>query len=146
MRSGRFSITINGAFGEVIRGCADREEGTWIIPDMIAAYEKMHDLGWAHSVEVWRDGKLVGGLYGVAVGGFFAGESMFSRHTDASKIALAFTVARLQERGFLLFDIQLLSEHTARLGAVEIPRAEYLARLQEALSVQATFDDESLQF
>jgi len=146
MRSGRFSITINGAFGEVIRGCADREEGTWIIPDMIAAYEKMHDLGWAHSVEVWRDGKLVGGLYGVAVGGFFAGESMFSRQTDASKVALAFTVARLQERGFLLFDIQLLSEHTARLGAVEIPRAEYLARLQEALSVQATFDDESLQF
>jgi leucyl/phenylalanyl-tRNA--protein transferase len=82
----------------------------------------------------------------VAVGGFFAGESMFSRQTDASKIALAFTVARLRERGFLLFDIQLLSEHTARLGAVEIPRAEYLARLQEALTIQATFDDESSQF
>src|SRR5262249_43258234 len=105
-----------------------------------------HDLGWAHSVEVWREGKLVGGLYGVAVGGFFAGESMFSRQTDASKVALAVTVARLQERGFLLFDIQLLSEHTARLGAVEIPRGEYLARLQEALAIQATFDDESSQF
>jgi leucyl/phenylalanyl-tRNA--protein transferase len=141
MRSGRFSIAINQAFGDVIRGCADRTEGTWIIPDMIAAYEKLHDLGWAHSVEVYRDGKLAGGLYGVAVGGLFAGESMFSRQTDASKAALAFTVNRLRERGFQLFDIQMLTEHTARLGATEIPRAEYLDRLRQALAAPASFVD-----
>jgi leucyl/phenylalanyl-tRNA--protein transferase len=141
MRSGRFVITVNQAFGEVIRGCADREEGTWIIPDMIVAYEKLHDLGWAHSVEVYRNGKLAGGLYGVAVGGFFAGESMFRRQTDASKVALAFTVNRLKERGFQLFDIQMLTEHTASLGAKEIPRADYLARLRQALSCSPSFTD-----
>jgi leucyl/phenylalanyl-tRNA---protein transferase len=139
MRSGRFTVTINQAFGEVIRGCADRDEGTWIIPDMIAAYEKLHDLGWAHSVEVWREGKLAGGLYGVAIGGFFAGESMFSRQTDASKVALASTVNRLRERGFQLFDIQMLTEHTERLGAIEIPRTEYLARLRAALTCEVSF-------
>ncbi len=139
MRSGRFTVTINQAFGEVIRGCADREEGTWIIPDMIQAYEKLHDLGWAHSLEVYRDGKLAGGLYGVAVGGLFAGESMFSRRTDASKVALAFTIDRLKERGFQLFDIQMITEHTAGLGAKEIPRAKYLARLRQALACQASF-------
>ena len=141
MRSDRFTITINEAFGDVIRGCADRDEGTWIIPDMIAAYEKLHTLGWAHSVEVYQDGKLAGGLYGVALGGLFAGESMFSRQTDASKVALAFTVNRLRQRGFQLFDIQMLTEHTAGLGAKEIPRTEYLARLKQALTCQASFVD-----
>lgn len=141
IRSGQFSMSIDRAFGAVIRGCGDRGEGTWIVPDMIAAYEKLHDLGWAHSVEVYRCGELAGGLYGVAIGGFFAGESMFSRQTDASKVGLAFTVARLKERGFQLFDIQFISEHTASLGARETPRAEYLVRLGQALACQASFVD-----
>jgi leucyl/phenylalanyl-tRNA--protein transferase len=137
VRSGRFQLTINRAFGAVIRGCADRPEGTWILPEMIAAYERLHRLGHAHSIEAWRGGQLAGGLYGVAIAGFFAGESMFHRQTDASKVALAFTIQHLRRRGFRLFDIQFLTEHTARLGAVEIPRADYLQRLAAALKVRA---------
>jgi leucyl/phenylalanyl-tRNA--protein transferase len=133
MRSARFAVTINRAFADVIRGCAERDEGTWITDDMISAYEELHRRGWAHSVEAWRDGALAGGLYGVAVGGLFAGESMFHLARDASKVALAFTVDRLKQRGFQLFDIQMLTDHTARLGATEIPRAQYLARLRKAL-------------
>jgi leucyl/phenylalanyl-tRNA---protein transferase len=139
IRSGRFAITADQAFADVIRGCAERTDGTWITPDMIDAYEELHRLGWAHSVETWCDGRLAGGLYGVAIGGLFAGESMFHRSSDASKIALAFTVERLKERGFQLFDIQMLTDHTARLGAVEIPRAEYLVRLRGALACRAIF-------
>jgi leucyl/phenylalanyl-tRNA--protein transferase len=139
LRSGRFTLTVNRAFGEVIRGCADRPEGTWITADMVTAYERLHQLGFAHSVEAWSDGVLRGGLYGVALGGLFAGESMFSRQRDASKVALAFVVDRLRERGFPLFDIQMLTEHTARMGAVAIPRASYLVRLRQALGVTATF-------
>lgn len=139
IRSKRFSITFNQDFFSVIRGCADRAEGTWITSDMIAAYDELHRLGHAHSVEVWHDGKLAGGLYGVAVAGLFAGESMFSRVRDASKVALVFLVERLRLRGFQLFDIQFLTDHTARLGAIEIPRKEYLARLRRALRCQATF-------
>jgi leucyl/phenylalanyl-tRNA--protein transferase len=140
IRSGRFTVTINGDFAGVIRGCADRPEpGTWITADMIAAYERLHELGYAHSVEAWHRGALAGGLYGVAVGGLFAGESMFTRVRDASKVALAFVVDRLRRRGFRLFDIQMLTEHTARHGAVEIPRAEYLVRLPQALTVRAAF-------
>lgn len=133
VRSGRFSCTVNQAFATVIRGCADRVEGTWILPDMIAAYERLHRLGLAHSVEIWRDGVLAGGLYGVAIAGLFAGESMFSRLRDGSKIALVHLVDRLRARGFALFDTQFLTEHTARLGAIQIPRAEYLKRLEQAL-------------
>jgi leucyl/phenylalanyl-tRNA--protein transferase len=140
LRSGRFQVTVNQAFAEVIRGCADRcDQGTWITPDMIAAYERLHELGYAHSVEAWREGELAGGIYGVAIGGLFAGESMFTRRRDASKVALVHLVARLRQRGYQLFDIQLLTEHTARLGAVEIPRAEYLARLRQALARPVTF-------
>jgi leucyl/phenylalanyl-tRNA--protein transferase len=140
VRSGRFRVTFNRDFAGVIRGCADRPgEGTWITADMIEAYEKLHKLGHAHSVEVWHGDDLAGGVYGVTVGGLFAGESMFTRVRDASKVALVHLCARLRERGFPLFDIQLLTEHTARLGAVEIPRAEYLRRLKRALKVQATF-------
>jgi len=141
MRSGRFDMTINRVFADVIRGCAERDEGTWITDDMVGAYEEMHRLGWAHSVEVWRDGALAGGLYGVAVRGLFAGESMFHRARDASKVALAFTVDRLKQRGFQLFDIQMLTDHTARLGAVEIPRAQYLTRLRQALTQRVVFAD-----
>jgi leucyl/phenylalanyl-tRNA--protein transferase len=137
--SGRFQVTVNRDFAGVIRGCADREEGTWITADMIAAYEALHRLGHAHSVEAWHGDELAGGVYGVAMGGFFAGESMFRRRSDASKVALVFLVERLRERGYQLFDIQFRTEHTTRLGAVEIPRAEYLTRLRRALRQSASF-------
>jgi leucyl/phenylalanyl-tRNA--protein transferase len=139
IRSGRFTVTVNRAFAGVIRGCADREEGTWITPAMMTAYEELHGRGHAHSVETWSEGKLAGGIYGVAVGGLFAGESMFARRTDASKVALAQLVERLRQKGFELFDILFLSDHTAALGAVEIPRREYLARLRRAVSREVTF-------
>ncbi len=139
IRTGRFQATVNQAFADVMRGCADRAEGTWITADMIDAYYRLHRLGHAHSVEVWQGDQLAGGIYGVALGGFFAGESMFHRVTDASKVALAALVERLRKRGFQLFDIQFLTDHTRRLGAVEIPRRHYLARLLAALSLQVTF-------
>ena len=139
IRSSRFTLTVNRDFAGVIRGCADREEGTWIVPDMIAAYERLHRLGHAHSVEVWSGDVLAGGLYGVAIGGFFAGESMFTRVRDASKVALVFVFERLRERRFQLFDTQFVTEHTARMGATEIPRDEYLDRLERALAVRVTF-------
>ncbi len=140
VRSGRFTVTVNQAFGRVIRGCADRPgQGVWITPEMIDAYTALHRLGYAHSVEVWRDGELGGGVYGVAVGGLFAGESMFTRIRDGSKVALVHLVQRLRERGFQLFDVQFLNEHTAGLGAVEIPRSEYLARLRSAVACEAAF-------
>ena len=140
LRSNRFRITVNQDFPGVIRGCADRPlEGTWITSDMIRAYERLHILGHAHSVEVWQEGELAGGLYGVAIGAFFAGESMFTRRRDASKAALVHVVKRLQRHGFQLFDIQFLTDHTFRLGAVEITRKDYLKRLAEALASSASF-------
>jgi leucyl/phenylalanyl-tRNA--protein transferase len=143
LRTGRFTFTVNRAFGAVIRGCGeDREEGTWILPEVVRAYETLHRLGHAHSVEVWHKGELAGGVYGVAVGGLFAGESMFTRVSEASKAALLFLAERLRQRGFQLFDIQFLTDHTARLGAVEIPRREYLRRLREALACPARFTEE----
>jgi leucyl/phenylalanyl-tRNA--protein transferase len=139
LRSGEFRITIDEDFEGVIRGCADREEGTWITADMIRAYEALHRAGHAHSLEVWSDDQLAGGIYGVAIGGFFAGESMFTRRRDASKVALVHLVGHLRARGYRLFDIQLLTDHTRRLGAIEIPRRQYLARLREATSLPVTF-------
>ncbi len=139
LRSGRFRVTVNAAFAEVIHGCAERDEGTWVTPQMIAAYERLHRLGHAHSVEAWAGDTLAGGIYGVAVAGLFAGESMFTRVRDGSKVALTALVGRLRARGYRLFDIQMLTEHTTSLGAVEIPRAEYLARLKEALACDVTF-------
>jgi leucyl/phenylalanyl-tRNA--protein transferase len=139
IRSGKFRVTVNRAFGAVIRGCADREGGTWITRAMIGAYERLHRLGVAHSVESWRDNELAGGVYGVALGGLFAGESMFARVTDASKVALAALFDRLRHRGYQLFDTQVLTDHTASMGAVEIPRKDYLARLRQAMRVRATF-------
>jgi leucyl/phenylalanyl-tRNA--protein transferase len=133
IRSGRFEITANRDFGGVIRGCTlNREDGTWLIPEMIEAYERLHQLGHAHSVEVWSDGELAGGVYGVAVGGFFSAESMFHRRTDASKVALCGLVERLVQLEFELLDIQFVTPHTARMGATEIPREDYLARLASA--------------
>jgi leucyl/phenylalanyl-tRNA---protein transferase len=142
IRSGKFQVTINRAFGGVIRGCADRPEGSWITCSMIDAYERLHRFGVAHSVEAWCGDRLAGGLYGVSIAGFFAGESMFTRITDGSKVALAFTVEHLKQRSFQLFDTQFTTEHTKRLGAIDIPRREYLQRLQQALRVQTSFVDE----
>ncbi len=137
--SGKFTVTVNHNFAGVMAGCADRAEGTWITPDMIDAYVRLHELDHAHSVEVWHRDQLAGGVYGVAVGGLFAGESMFHRVRDASKAALAFLVERLRERGFELFDIQFLTDHTASLGATTIPRREYLARLRKVVERAVRF-------
>jgi len=141
VRSGRFRVTVDRAFRAVVEGCARRHgpDGVWITRGMAVAYERLHWLGHAHSVEVWRGPELAGGLYGVAIGGFFAGESMFSRVTDASKVALVFIVERLRQAGYQLFDVQFLNPHTASLGATEIPRAVYLRRLRQALRCTAPF-------
>jgi leucyl/phenylalanyl-tRNA--protein transferase len=141
VRSGRFTVTVDQNFAGVIHGCARRAgEGVWITDSMIEAYSALHRLGHTHSIEVWHEGELAGGLYGLATGGLFAGESMFTRVRDASKVALAFCVERLRERGFQLFDVQFLNAHTQRLGAIAIPRREYLARLRRALRVEASFE------
>ncbi len=143
-RSGRFEITCNRDFPGVIAGCASsdgRVSNTWLTPKMIDAYTRLHDLGHAHSIEVWHEGQLAGGTYGVAIGGFFAGESMFHRVRDASKVGLAFLVAHLRARGYALFDIQQCTPHTLSLGAIDIPRSEYLRRLALALPKDVTFGD-----
>jgi leucyl/phenylalanyl-tRNA--protein transferase len=139
IHSEKFTLTIDRDFSGVIRGCAHRPgEGTWITRAMMAAYTELHRLGHAHSIEVWHEGQLAGGVYGVAVGGLFAGESRFTRVRDASKVALAFLIERLRQGGFTLFDIQFVTEHTQSLGAIEIPRSEYLRRLKRALPLPAT--------
>jgi len=142
LRRGTFTVTRDRDFAGVIAGCAaptaGREE-TWISPAFVAAYTEMHRLGHAHSFEVWREDRLVGGLYGLAIGGFFAGESMFHRETDASKVALCHAVAHLRERGFVLFDTQVATEHTEALGAVDIPRAAYLLQLARAVALPVSF-------
>jgi leucyl/phenylalanyl-tRNA--protein transferase len=139
IRSGKFHTTVNQAFAKVMRGCAAREEGTWITQDMLCAYIRLYELGFAHSVEVWEGSTLAGGLYGVSIGGLFAGESMFSCRSDASKVALFATFERLRERGFVLFDTQVANDHTRRLGAIDVPRSAYLVRLRRALRVKASF-------
>ncbi len=133
LRSGKFQITYNQEFAQVIRGCAVRDEGTWITSAMIDAYVRLHELGHAQSVESWQDGELAGGLYGVAIGAFFAAESMFFRRSDGSKAALVGLVERLRERGCELLDTQFLTGHTRSLGAFEISRTEYLRRLRAAI-------------
>jgi len=137
---GVFDVTVNRDFPAVMRACADREE-TWISADILRVYTELHALGFAHSVETWRDGTLAGGLYGVAIGGAFFGESMFSRVTDASKVALVALVERLRERGFELLDTQWTTPHLARFGTVEIPRREYERRLAAALRLDRSFSD-----
>lgn len=142
-RSGRFTCTLDRCFAEVMRACGEnREDGTWITEEMIAAYCRLHELGIAHSIETWHDGELVGGVYGVALGGLFAGESMFHRMTDASKVALARLFEHLRRQGYTLFDTQLVTPHTARMGAILIPRQEYFARLRSALACPAQFGTE----
>jgi leucyl/phenylalanyl-tRNA---protein transferase len=138
LRSCRFQITADRAFAAVVEGCATRGE-TWISHRIQGLYQALHDAGHAHSIEVWHEGALVGGVYGVTQGAAFFGESMFSRVTDASKIALAHTVDRLRAGGFQLFDTQFLTPHLASLGAVEVPRAAYHRQLAKALAATAGF-------
>jgi leucyl/phenylalanyl-tRNA--protein transferase len=137
-----FEITADRAFEEVVRGCAEpnsERPSTWINEEIVALYVGLHRRNAAHSIEVWHAGNLVGGLYGVALGGAFFGESMFSRVTDASKVALVHLVARLRLGGFRLLDTQFVTEHLRRFGAIEIPRAEYRRRLAAALRARAYF-------
>jgi len=133
LRQQRFEVSFDRAFSEVMLACGrERSEGTWILPDMVAAYARLHELGHAHSFEVWRDGALVGGLYGVQRGGLFAAESMFHRETSASKVALVAAVRSLFRAGIVLFDVQFLTAHLASMGAYEVSRGDYLARLRAA--------------
>ena len=150
LRKGPFQVTTDRDFAAVIEACAEPRPdkdggppGTWINDEIIRAYTEMHHLGLAHSVEVWLDGQLVGGLYGISLKGAFMGESMFSRVTDASKVALAHLVARLRLGGYTLLDTQFLTEHLARMGGVEIAGQEYLERLERALGVDAQFPSEA---
>jgi len=130
---GRFHVTYDRAFGDVMRACGEeRDEGTWILPEMLRAYVRLHELGHAHSFEVWLGERLVGGLYGVHLGALFAAESMFHRETNASKVALIVAVRTLFAAGIRLFDVQFMTTHLATLGAQAIPRAEYLRRLASA--------------
>jgi leucyl/phenylalanyl-tRNA--protein transferase len=136
VRQNHFQVTFDRAFQDVMKGCMGHHFWTsWISAPMIAAYAEFHRQGYAHSVEVWKDERLVGGLYGVQVGAFFAGESMFHHETDASKVAFAHLVEKVRSLGVVLLDSQVLNEHTASLGAFEISRAEYFDRLEHALSL-----------
>jgi leucyl/phenylalanyl-tRNA---protein transferase len=144
LRQGVFRIEINRAFGEVIRACAadardPLDPGTWIDDEIIESYEALHERGFAHSVEAWRDDTLAGGLYGVALRGAFFGESMFFRETDASKVALVALVERLRGRGYQLLDTQWVTPHLHQFGAVEISRGAYLRRLERSLAVECSF-------
>lgn len=142
LRQAPFETTCDRAFRAVIEGCAEPALGrrkTWISREFISAYSRLHQVGHAHSVECWRDGLLVGGVYGVAVGGLFAGESMFHRATNASKVALVHLLEHLRARGFVLFDIQVITPVTALFGAINLPRELYLSRLTEAVDLPVTF-------
>lgn len=144
VRHKRFEIRINTAFEQVIRACAapaPGREATWLTPRMIAGYIRLHELGHAHSVESWRDGRLVGGLYGIACGGYFSGESMFLRESDASKVAYVALLRRLSARGYVLLDCQVPSYHLFSLGATLISRVTYLTRLRAALKLNCAFVD-----
>ncbi len=138
IRNGGFDVTVNRAFAAVVDGCADRAE-TWINDEIRARYQELHQMGNAHSLEIWKDGELVGGTYGVSLGGAFFGESMFSRCRDASKVALAYLTDRLRQAGYVLCDTQFLTPHLASLGGVEITRARYRAQLREARQLEADF-------
>jgi leucyl/phenylalanyl-tRNA--protein transferase len=139
LKQKKFEITSDTDFETVIRECGKRREGTWISPGIIDSYCNLHRLGHAHSIETRRDGKLVGGLYGVALGGAFFGESMFHRATDASKVALVALVERLRAGGFVLLDTQWTAPHLQQFGTYEIPRREYLWQLEQALKLDRRF-------
>ena len=137
INKGTFKVTMNTAFDEVVRSCSGMlrkgQEGTWITEDMIAAYTRLHKAGYAHSIESWYEGELAGGLYGITLGKAFFGESMFSRRSNASKVAFVWLVERLKEQGFRLIDCQVTTGHLLTLGAREVPRKMFLEILREAL-------------
>jgi leucyl/phenylalanyl-tRNA---protein transferase len=136
IRSGKFRVTADQCFEAVIRACGEnREDGTWVTDEMIEGYTTLHRVGFAHSLEVWQGDLLAGGIYGVAIGSLFAGESMFHRVTDASKVALVALVERLNRQGFTLFDVQMTTDHTQRMGAVNISREAYLRRVAAAIEM-----------
>lgn len=142
IRTGRFAVTFDQAFPQVVAACAaprSYESGTWITSDIKRAYCELYQQGMTHSVEVWEDGELVGGLYGLAIGGYFSGESMFHRTTDASKVAFVSMAQHLQARGFTLFDVQVMTPHLASLGAIDLSRREFLQRLPTAQALSVTF-------
>ena len=148
VRSGRFMITVNRAFEEVIRRCAlprSFENGSWMVEELLVAYLELQERGFAHSVEAWRDEQLVGGLYGVQIGAAFFGESMFSRPeiggTDASKVCLVHLVERMRDRGFTLLDTQFVNDHLQQFGCIEIPAADYDVMLAEAIRQPRAFVD-----
>ncbi len=134
-----FELHINRDFESTMRECMACRDNTWISDALIRAYMRLHKRGLAHSVEVWKEGRLAGGLYGVAIGGAFFGESMFHRERDASKVALVHLVNRLRQRGFVLLDCQAKTPHLARFGCIEIPARQYLARLQKAIRLECAF-------
>jgi leucyl/phenylalanyl-tRNA---protein transferase len=142
IRQEPFRVTTDRAFGEVMQGCAEPAPGrrdTWISAEFIEAYGRLHEQGYAHSLECWDGDTLAGGIYGVAIGGFFAGESMFHRVSNASKLALFYLVEHLRQRSFALFDIQMLTPITQKLGGINMPRREYLQRLSAALEKPCAF-------
>lgn len=141
LRADRYEVQLDGAFADVIRACAETprpgQPGTWITTEMQRAYQQLFELGIAHSVEVWAEGRLLGGLYGLAIGRMFYGESMFSRQSDASKIAAAHLARFLEAQGFGMIDCQMNTPHLASLGAREIPRGDFIARLQQLVAIDA---------
>lgn len=139
MRQGKFDLKVNSDFPGVMKLCADRDS-TWITDEIFRVYVELHEHGFAHSVEAYQDGKIVGGLYGVSIGGAFMGESMFHTATDASKVCLVHLVERMKERGFVLLDSQYVTDHLSTFNAVNIPRHEYLERLRHALTLKCVFD------
>ena len=138
LRKQTFEVKFNTSFEPVMRACAERED-TWISEEIVQSYLRLHMLGYAHSVEAWKEGVLAGGLYGVALGAAFFGESMFSRERDASKVALVHLVERLRSRKFELLDTQFITQHLARFGTIEIPRSDYLIRLRAAIRKKRSF-------
>jgi len=139
IRQGNFEVRYNSAFREVVKACSDRET-SWISPVIIESYQRLHEMGYAHSVEIWKEKKLKGGLYGVALRGAFFGESMFKNDKELDKIALYFCHQRLKERRFKLWDTQFYTEHLSQFGCIEISAEEYEERLQQAMDFRAFFD------
>lgn len=137
LRHRDFEVRFDTAFGDVVRACAERRSGgVWLTPRLVEAYERLHERGVAHSVEVWSGAGLAGGLFGVALGGLYTSESMFHRESDAGSAAIVATAEHLRERGFALWDVQMASPHVSRFGAVEIPHDEYMRRLEIALETE----------
>jgi leucyl/phenylalanyl-tRNA--protein transferase len=140
-RSGKFEMRVNSAWDQVIRLCGTERDSTWISDEIIDVYTQLHEMGFAHSVEAYYEGQLAGGLYGVAIGGAFMGESMFHLVTDASKVSLVYLVERMRERKFILLDSQYMTDHLGTFSAKNISRSAYIRKLNEAIQMNCRFDD-----